>query len=98
MRVSLAAALPRDQYGNQYGTAGQLAALLTSPERPITADRVRDWARRSRNPRDRLHGMLPALRVPGPRTGTTYYRVVDGATVELATRPDARYDDHTLMR
>ncbi len=80
-------ALPRDRDGHQYGTATQLAALLTSPERPITADRVRDWARRSRNPRDRLHGLLPAVHVPGPRTGNTYYRVVDGATVELVTRP-----------
>ncbi|MFI5833200.1 hypothetical protein ACIA5A_05935 [Micromonospora sp. NPDC051300] len=79
--------LPRDRDGYQYGTAGQLAALLTSPERPITDARIRDWARRSRKPADRLYGLLPAIHTPGPRTGNSYYRVVDAATVELVTRP-----------
>jgi hypothetical protein len=78
--------LPRDPDGYQYGTAAQLAALLTSPERPITAERIRDWARRSRRAGDRLHGMLPAVRVPGARTGSTWYRLADAATVEQVTR------------
>lgn len=77
--------LPRDRHGHQYGTADQLAALLTSPQRPITATRIRDWARRSRTPHDRLHGLLPAIRVPGPRTGRAYYRLADAAAVERLT-------------
>lgn len=84
-----APALPRDGDGNQYGTAGQLAALLTSPERPITAARIRDWARRSRKPGDKLHGLLPAIHVDGPRTGNSYYRLRDAAHVELITRSPA---------
>ncbi|MEU7609537.1 hypothetical protein [Micromonospora sp. NPDC049204] len=80
-------ALPRDLDGHEYGTAGQLAQLLTSPERAITADRIRDWARRSRRPGDRLHGKLPAIHVPGHRTGNSYYRLTDAAQVELLTRP-----------
>lgn len=85
----LAPGLPRDRDGHEYGTATQLAALLTSPERAITAERIRDWARRSRRPNDRLHGLLPAVHVPGPRTGATFYRVRDAARVELATRRES---------
>ncbi|MGW1057607.1 hypothetical protein [Micromonospora rubida] len=72
-------ALPRDRDGNQYGTAAQLAALLTSPERTITAGTIRNWAYRSRKPGDRLHGHLPAVHVTGRRTGHTFYRLVDAA-------------------
>jgi hypothetical protein len=88
MTAALAQAviLPREQDSNQYGNAQQLALLLTSPERPISADRVRDWARRSRTRGNRLHGMLPAVRVPGARTGTTWYLVRHAAAVERVTR------------
>lgn len=82
--------LPRDQDNYEYGTAEQIAARLTTPARPITADRIRDWARRSRRPGDRLHGMLPGRHLPGARTGTTWYRLVDAAHVARATRRDVR--------
>lgn len=74
-------ALPRDQAGHHYGTAAQLAELLTSPERPITAGTIRNWAYRSRQPGHRLHGLLPAVRVAGRRTGNSYYRLTDAAHV-----------------
>lgn len=69
-----------------YETAEQLAARLTTDDRPITADRIRDWARRSRTRGDRLYGHLPALRVPGPRTGNAWYRVADGVRVVEMTK------------
>lgn len=78
--------LPRDAAGNLYGTAQQLADLLTSPERSISADRVRDWIRRSNRPGDRLYGMLPVVRVPGARTGTSWCRLDHAAAAERATR------------
>ncbi|MFG1776627.1 hypothetical protein ACGFIG_09380 [Micromonospora sp. NPDC049048] len=78
-------ALPRDADGHECGTADMLAARLTTPERTITAARVRDWARRSRNPDDRLHGMLPGRHIPGPRTGNTVYRLIDAARCARAT-------------
>lgn len=73
--------LPTDPQGHEYGTADQLAARITSPEKPVTAALIRKWAWRSRNPHDRLHGLLPAIRVPGRRTGRTYYRVDDAYRV-----------------
>lgn len=78
-------ALPRDAQGYECGTADMLAARLTTPTRTITAARVRDWARRSRNPHDRLHGMLPGRHLPGPRTGTTVYRLLDAARCAQTT-------------
>ena len=84
--------------GQQYGTAPFIAAHLTSPERTITAGRVRDWARRSRTPADRLYRTLPGLSLPGARTGSTWYRLADAAAVELATRRDDVASDHTLVQ
>lgn len=72
--------------GVEYGTAAQIAAALTSTERPIAAARVRDWARRSRTPGDRLHGKLPGIHLPGARRGTTWYRLDQAAKVEKLTR------------
>lgn len=74
-------ALPRDPDGYEYGTAGQLAPLLTSPERRVTPGAIRNWAYLSRRPGHRLHGRLPAIHIPGPRTGNTYYRLHDAAQV-----------------
>lgn len=72
--------------GVEWGTAAEIAAVLTSPERPVNADRVRDWARRSRRPGDRLHGMLVAYHRAGPRRGTTWYRLDQAAHIEMITR------------
>ncbi|WDZ87199.1 hypothetical protein [Micromonospora cathayae] len=69
--------------GHQYGTAAQIAHQL-GPD--ITADRVRDWARRSRNPDDPLHGLLPGLHTAGRGRGTTWYRYDQAAQVEAVTR------------
>jgi hypothetical protein len=70
--------------GHQYGTAQEIAARLGSD---ITADRIRDWARRSRNPHDRLHGRLPRHRVQG--LGVRY-RLDQAAAVEKHTRTSTR--------
>jgi hypothetical protein len=64
-----------------YGTADEIAARLTTADRPITGVRIRDWARRSRTPGDRLHGLLPAIRTDGPRTGNAWYRLCDARRV-----------------
>lgn len=72
-------ALPRDRDGYEYGSATQLAALLNSPERPITPGAIRNWAYRSRKPGDRFHGRLPAVHISGRRTGHTFYRLLDAA-------------------
>ncbi|XTZ17061.1 hypothetical protein ACQSSU_06690 [Micromonospora echinospora] len=74
--------------GHQYGTAAQIADQL-GPD--ITADRVRDWARRSRNPDDPLHGLLPAHHHPGRGRGTTWYRYDQAANVEAITRRTATH-------
>lgn len=79
--------LPRDPDGYEVGTADMLANRLTTQQRTITAARIRDWARRSRRTGDRLHGMLPGHHIPGPRTGTTVYRLIDAARCARATRP-----------
>ncbi|MEU9828553.1 hypothetical protein [Micromonospora chersina] len=69
--------------GHEYGTAVEIAERLGSD---ITAARVRDWARRSADPTDPLHGHLPRYHVPGRGRGTTWYRMADAATVERTTR------------
>ncbi|MEU4590056.1 hypothetical protein [Micromonospora aurantiaca (nom. illeg.)] len=69
--------------GREWGTPAQLAARL-GPD--VTADRIRDWARRSRNPEDPLHGLLPGKHVPGRGRGTTWYRYDHAAHVEALTR------------
>ncbi|MFG1847791.1 hypothetical protein [Micromonospora carbonacea] len=74
-------ALPRDRDGFEYGTAAQLAALLDSPERRITAGTIRKWAWRSRRPGDRLHGLMPTVHIPGARTGNSYHKLRDAAHV-----------------
>lgn len=74
------AELPRID-GHTYGQAEDVAALLTSPERTVTAATVRKWAWRSRRPADRLHGQLPGIRLPGQRTGTTWYRIDHAAKI-----------------
>jgi len=81
MTLALAPGLPRDRDGYEYATAAQLAALLTSPEKPVTPGMIRKWAWRSRNPADRLHGLLPVVRVTGARTGQSYYRLRNAAQV-----------------
>ncbi|MGI5178661.1 hypothetical protein ACQEVZ_20225 [Dactylosporangium sp. CA-152071] len=76
---------------DEYGTAEQIAARLTTPERTITAERIRDWARRARAAGDRLYGLLPPVRVPGARTGDAWYRVSDARHVlEVTARPGER--------
>ncbi|WP_025620356.1 hypothetical protein, partial [Salinispora cortesiana] len=72
---------------DRYGTAAQIAHAL-GPD--ITAARVRDWARRSRDPNDRLHGLLPAHHLPGQGRGTTWYRYDQAAHVEMLTRTTSR--------
>ena len=84
-RIRRALGLPPDDYR----TAEQLAARLTTDARPISAARIRDWARRSRTPGDRLHGMLPGVHTPGERTGQTWYRLADAQRVLEATKPQA---------
>lgn len=89
-RIRRALGLPTEEYL----TAEQLAARLTTDERPITADRIRDWARRSRRPGDRLHGLLPAVHTPGQRTGSSWYRMRDAELVAtLTARGNAGVDD-----
>ncbi|MCX4470471.1 hypothetical protein OOK41_09145 [Micromonospora sp. NBC_01655] len=72
--------LARD--GAEYGGAAQLAHRL-GPD--ITAARVRDWARRSRQP-GKLNGLLPAHHLPGRGRGTTWHRLDQAAHVEWLTR------------
>jgi hypothetical protein len=69
-----------------YGQAADIAARLTTKERPITAARIRDWARRSRKEGDPLHGLLPGVHLPGQGTGTTWYDLQHAAHVALLTR------------
>ncbi|MEW2474624.1 hypothetical protein AB0875_12615 [Micromonospora gifhornensis] len=73
--------------GHDYGQAADIARQLGTD---ITAERVRDWARRSRNPKDKLHGLLPGRHIPGQGRGTTWYRLTDAAQVERATRLERR--------
>lgn len=68
--------------GHHYGTADQIAHHLGDD---ITPDRVRDWARRSRQP-GKLHGLLPGHHQPGQGRGTTWYRLDQAAHVEMLTR------------
>lgn len=69
---------------HRYGQAADIAAHLGSD---ITADRVRDWARRSRRPTDRLYGLLPAHKIKG--IGTRY-RLDQAAAVERITGTSTR--------
>lgn len=84
--------------GHHYGTATEIAHRL-GPD--ITPQRVRDWARRSRNPADRLHGLLPAYRirrthiieiveVEPDATSRTFHRLDQAAEVECLTRTSTR--------
>lgn len=89
-RIRTKLGLPPDDYG----TADQLAARITTAERPITAARIRDWARRSRTPGDPLYGWLPGVHTPGPRTGRTWYRLTQVQLVLMATgRAERLLDD-----
>lgn len=89
-RIRIALNLPLDGYG----TAEDIAARLTTAARPIDAARIRDWARRSRSPGDPLHGLLPAIRTDGARTGTAWYWLADAQHVAgLTARAKARLDD-----
>ena len=63
------------------GTAAEIAERLTSPERPITPDVVRDWARR---------GLIDRYHRPGRGRGTTWYRLDQAARVERDTRTSVR--------
>ncbi|MET7395604.1 hypothetical protein ABZS66_19150 [Dactylosporangium sp. NPDC005572] len=69
------------ELADYYDTAEGIAARLTTPERPIDAARIRDWARRARTAGDRLYGLLPAVRTGGPRTGNSWYRFADAELV-----------------
>ena len=75
--------------GRQYGMAQDIAARLTTAERPITAARIRRWALRSREPNDRLYGLLPGIHLQGQRTGTTWYDLQHAAEVAALTRTRA---------
>lgn len=89
-RIRLALHLPLDGYG----TADDIAAKLTTEARPINADRIRDWARRSRTPGDRLHGLLPTIRTEGARTGNAWYWLADAqAVATLTAREKPSVDD-----
>lgn len=68
---------------DRWGTAAQIAHRRGSD---ITADRVRDWARRSRKERDPLHGMVTTWHVPGRGRGTTLYDDQEMSRVERHTR------------
>ncbi|ROO51063.1 hypothetical protein EDC02_5927 [Micromonospora sp. Llam0] len=74
----------------EWGTAAACAAALAIPNRPITALVIRQWAWRSRQPGDRLAGLLPSVRGKGPRTGPTLYRFQDVARVAQLTEPGLR--------
>ncbi|WFE45318.1 hypothetical protein [Verrucosispora sp. WMMD1129] len=73
--------------GHDYGQAADIAAALGAD---ITAERVRDWARRSRKGKGKLAGMLPGHHLPGQGRGTTWYRLDHAAQVERATRLERR--------
>lgn len=89
-RLRRALGLPPEDYAR----AEQLAARLSTAARPITADRIRDWARRSRRRGDKLFGLLPAVHTPGVRTGNSWYRVRDAQLVAgLTARQKASVDD-----
>lgn len=64
--------------GVWYGTAEEIAAEL-GPD--VTADRVRDWARR---------GLLGGVNQPGRGRGTTWYRLDEAAAAERSTRTSTR--------
>ncbi|WP_043535498.1 hypothetical protein [Salinispora tropica] len=68
---------------DRFGTAAQIAHTL-GPD--ITAARIRDWARRSRNPNDPLHGRVTTWHTPGRARGTTWYDLQELSTVERDTR------------
>jgi hypothetical protein len=72
--------------GHYYGTAAQTAHALGDD---ITAALVRRWAYRSRQPGDKLHGMLPAHHLPGRGRGTTWYRHAQAAAVCATTEQTA---------
>jgi hypothetical protein len=80
-----------DEHGqaHEWGTAAQIAEALTSPDRRITAARVRDWGRRASQPGDPLYRLLPHYHRPGPRRGTTWYPLRQAAEVERLTRRTA---------
>lgn len=83
-------------HGREYGTATEIAARLTSPERRITAETIRDWARRSTRPGDRLHGRLPRYNVAGRGRGTTRYSLHAAAHVEALTSTSPRVQGMSL--
>lgn len=85
-RLRRALGLPPEEYL----PAEQLADRLTTADRPITADRIRDWARRSRRRGDRLYGLLSPVHTPGARTGNAWYRVSDAVHVAHLTRRGAK--------
>lgn len=64
--------------GDRYGTASAIAAAL-GPD--VTAQRVRDWARRR---------LVARHHVPGRGRGTTWYRLADAAAAERQTRTSTR--------
>jgi hypothetical protein len=72
-----------DEHGqaHEYGTAAEIAAALTSTERPVTADMVRGWARR---------GLITRHHRPGRGRGITWYPLLDAARAERDTRPSIR--------
>ena len=82
------------ELASYYAVADDIAARLTTSERPIDAVRIRDWARRARTAGDRLYGLLPAVRTGGPRTGNSWYRFADAQLVAtLTARGNASVDD-----
>ena len=82
------------ELASYYALADDIAARLTTPERPIDAARIRDWARRARTAGDRLYGLLPVVRTGGERTGNSWYRFADAELVAgLTARGNARVDD-----
>lgn len=76
--------------GREYGTADQIAAVLTSNARPISAATVRDWGRRAATLGDPLYGLLSRHNVPGQGRGTTLYSLAAAAQVEALTSGSRR--------
>ena len=67
--------------GREYGTAAQIAARLG-----VTRNLVYQWAARSQDPGDKLHGLLTRLHQPGRGRGITLFSLDEATHVERLTR------------
>lgn len=67
--------------GRQWGTAADIARRLG-----VSRNRIYDWARRSENPTDPLHGKLTRRHLAGRGRGTTLFCLDEAQAVERVTR------------